>query len=353
MMKILVINPGSTSTKVALFEDNKELVRQSLSHSKDELSKFKVWTEQLDYRHELVMDFLQKERCRPKDLSCVISRGGSPPGIHAGATEVDDKLVDALLHRPLEPHPASLGPVIAKKIAEEAGIPAYVYDPITSDEINPLAKVYGVKGIEHNSMCHFLNTHAMGIKLAEQQERDFNKMTIMVAHIGGGNSICLWKEGHPVDVVPGDACTFSAERAGFMRAEKMVQLVEEYGAETCTKWLHGKGGFVSLLDTNDLREVDKLITTGDKEALLYQKAMAYQLSKCMCSLLPAANGKIDAIIITGGGAHWKRLTDDVVELLEFLEIPIHILPGENEMQALADGAVRIMNKKESVQKYNG
>lgn len=352
-MKTLVIDLGSTSTKIAVYEDDRELARENLTHSKEELSRFGVWTQQLDYRHGLVMEFLKKSGYTPRDLSCVISRGGSPPGVHAGATAVDDRLVDALLHRPLEPHPASLGPVIAAKIAGEAGIPALVYDPITSDELTPLARVYGVKGIGHNSMCHFLNTHAMGRKLAESLGREFSTMNIMVAHIGGGNSICLWKEGHPVDVVPGDACAFSAERAGFMRAERMVQLVEEYGAETCVGWLHGKGGFVSLLGTNDLREVEKRIAAGDEEALLYQRAMAYQLSKCMCSLLPAADGRLDAFVITGGGAYWERLTEDIKSRLGFLNVPVHIMPGEHEMQALAEGALRVMRGEEAVQTYDG
>lgn len=352
-MKTLVINPGSTSTKAAVFEDDRELARENIRHSKDDLSGFRVWTEQLDYRYELVMQFLEHAGFRPKDLSCVMSRGGSPPGIHAGATAVDERLVDALLHRPLEPHPASLGPVIAAKIAEAAGIPAFVYDPITSDELNPLAKVYGVKGITHNSMCHFLNTHAMGIRLANELGRDFNTMNLLVAHIGGGNSICLWKQGHPVDVVPGDACAFSAERAGFMRSERMVQLVQEYGADTCTGWLHGKGGFVSLLGTNDLRQVEQKIVDGDSEALLCQKAMAYQLVKCICSLLPAADGKVDAVIITGGGAYWERLTDDIKERISFLGLPVYIMPGENEMQALAEGALRVMRGDEAVQTYEG
>ncbi len=352
-MKILVINPGSTSTKAAIYEDDKELVRENIFHSKEELSEFKVWTEQLDYRYGLILQFLKRAGYKPEDLTCVMSRGGSPPGIHAGATIVDERLVDALLHRPLEPHPASLGPVIAYRLAKMAGIHGYVYDPITSDEMNPLAKIYGIKGITHNSMCHFLNTHAMGLKLAKQLGKPFDSLNILVAHIGGGNSICLWKKGHPTDVVPGDACTFSAERAGFMRSERMVQLVDEYGVETCTKWLHGKGGFVSLLGTNDLREVEKKIENGDQEALLYQRAMAYQLSKCLCSLLPAADGELDGVIITGGGAYWKRLTDDVTEKIGFLKVPVHIMPGENEMQALAEGAVRVENGDEIAQKYVG
>ena len=352
-MKFLVINPGSTSTKVAVFEDDKELVRQSLSHSKDELAKFAVWSDQLDYRYGLVMDFLSAAGYKATDLDCVMSRGGSPPGIKAGCTAVDDRLVDALLHRPLEPHPASLGPVIAAKIAAVAGIPAYVYDPITSDELNPLAKVYGVKGIEHNSMCHILNSHAMALVLAKNLGKKLEDMNVIVAHIGGGNSIALWSHAHPVDVVPGDACTFSAERAGFMRSERMVQLVEEYGAETCTKWLHGKGGMVSLLGTNDLREVEKMIVAGDAEALKCQQAMAYQLCKCICSLFPVVEGKLDGIIITGGGAYWERLTDDVKARLAYTNVPVYIQPGENEMQSLAEGALRALRGEEVVQKYEG
>lgn len=352
-MKTLVINPGSTSTKVAVYEDDKELVKQSLSHSKDELAKFAVWSDQLDYRYGLVMDFLTAAGYQATDLDCVMSRGGSPPGIKAGCTAVDDRLVDALLHRPLEPHPASLGPVIAAKIAKVAGVPAYVYDPITSDELNPLAKVYGVKGIEHNSMCHVLNTHAMGIVFAKSIGKRFEDISVIVAHIGGGNSICLWNPGHPVDVVPGDACTFSAERAGFMRAERMVQLVDEYGVAECTKWLHGKGGMVSLLGTNDLRDVEKMIVDGDAEALKCQQAMAYQLCKCICSLLPAADGKVDGIVVTGGGAYWERLTDDVKARLAFLNVPVVIQPGENEMQSLAEGALRVMRGEETAQKYEG
>ena len=352
-MKILVINPGSTSTKVALFEDDKELVRESLSHSKEDLAKFAVWTDQLDYRSELVMNFVKNNGLELKDLDCVMSRGGSPVGILAGATLVDENLCESLLTRPMEPHPASLGPVIAKKIADEVGIKAYVYDPITANEMNPLARVYGVKGIEHESMLHVLNTHAMGLALAKKLGVNFNDQTYIIAHLGGGTSIGLWEKGHPTDVVPGDACTFSSERAGFMRSEKMVQLVQEYGAETCIGWLHGKGGCVSLLGTNDLRDVEKMIVEGNEEALKVEQAMAYHLAKAICKLLPVVYGKVDGIILTGGGAYWERLTNDVKERLEFTNIPFYLMPGENEMQSLAEGAVRVMRGEEEVHIYNG
>lgn len=352
-MKTLVINPGSTSTKVAIFEDDKELVKQSLSHSREELAKFPTMFDQLDYRYQLVTDFLAGAGYKPTDLDCVMSRGGSPPGVKSGATKVDERLIDALQHRPVEPHPASLGPVIADKIAKQAGIPAYIYDPITSDELNPEAHIYGVKGIEHNSMCHFLNTHAMGIAYAKKIGKKFDEINVIVSHVGGGSSICLWSHGRAVDGVPGDAGTFSAERAGFMRSEKMVQLVEQYGAKECVGWLHGKGGMVSLLGTNDLRDVEKMIVEGDAWALRCEQAMAYQLAKNICSLLPVVEGRLDGIVMTGGGAFWERFTNDVKSRLAFLNIPFSVQPGENEMQALAEGALRVMRGEEKAQTYEG
>ncbi|MDR3278961.1 MAG: butyrate kinase, partial [Synergistaceae bacterium] len=188
-MFVLVINPGSTSTKVAVYEDAKELHKKAISHSRDELSRFGSILDQLDYRHGLVTDFISEIGFALSKLDCVISRGGSPPDIRSGATIISDALVTALRERPKEPHPACLGPIIASRIAKEVNIPAYMYDPITADELNPLARIFGVKGIEHDSMCHVLNSRAMGIAVAKESGRAFEEMTFIVAHFGGGNSV--------------------------------------------------------------------------------------------------------------------------------------------------------------------
>lgn len=352
-MKILVLNPGSTSTKVALFENAVEIERIDIHHSREELSQFTSLMDQLDFRYKLVIDFMRGINLRSEELDCVISRGGSPPNAAAGATEINECLVEALQYRPKEPHPASLGPIIAYRISKEAGIPAYIYDPITADELNPLAKIYGIKGIEYDSMCHFLNTHAQAMSIAQELGKDLRDLNIIVAHFGGGNSICLWSHGHPTDVVQGDACGFSSERAGFMRSERMVYLCKEYGTDKMIEYLHGKGGFVSLLGTNDLREVEKKIKDGDEYALLCQRAMAYHLSKNIASLFPVTNGQIDGIVLTGGGANWVRLVDDLKSRLAFLNKPIFVRPGENEMQALAEGALRVMNGVEEIHEYVG
>ncbi len=352
-MKILVLNPGSTSTKVAIYEDDKEICKKSLSHSKEELSQFDELLDQLEFRYDLIMDFLREENCDPSTLDCIVSRGGSPPNVSSGATRINDALVTALRERPKEPHPASLGPIIADRMAKEYDIPAFIYDPITSDEMNPLAKVFGVKGIEHDGMCHFLNTHAMAIKVAQELNRPFEELNLIVAHLGGGCSMCFWAKGHPIDEVPGDACTFSSERCGPLRGEKLLQLTKEYDYKTMEKWFHGQGGFVSLLGTNDLREVEDMIVKGDEYALLCEQAMAYQLAKKIAMLFPVTFGDVDGIILTGGGAYWERLMKDIEARLAFLNTPIYVRPGENEMQALAEGALRAMRGEEIVHDYEG
>jgi butyrate kinase len=348
-MKILVLNLGSTSTKLAVYNDEKEEKKVSLSHTKEEHSRF--WLDQLDFRFDYVMKFLEEAGYTPSDFDCVISRGGSPPNIRSGATAINDALVETLRERPMEPQPANLSPIIARRIADAAGIPAYVYDPITSDELDPIARVLGVKEVKRDSMCHILNGHAMGISVAREIGRPFDTLTLIVAHIGGGNSIGLWSMGRPIETVPGDACAFSSERCGLIRSEKLLQLTKEYDFETLQGWMHGKGGFVSLLGTNDLREVEKRIADGDDEALLCEQAMAYQLARFIASLLPVTDGRVDGIVLTGGGAHWDRLVNDVKKRIAFLDIPVHVRPGENEMQSLAEGACRIMRGEEAVNTY--
>ena len=352
-MFTLVINPGSTSTKVAIYEDAGELHKESLAHSREDLARFDTIADQLDFRYQLVMDFMEAVRFSSDKLDCVISRGGAPPNARSGATAINEALVTALQERPMEPHPACVGPVIAYRIAQDNNIPSFIYDPITADELNPLARVFGVKGIEHDSFCHVLNTRAMAIAIAKEVGRPFNEMNFIVAHFGGGNSIACWHNGLLHDVVPGDAGALSAERCGLLRGKKLAQLCDQYGLKTVMGWFHGNGGMVSLLGTNDFRDVEKMIGEGDEYALLCAQAMAYQLAKTIASLFPAVNGNVDGIILTGGGANWKRLVNDLKIRLAYLKIPIYVRPGENEMQALAEGALRAMNGEEKAHVYEG
>lgn len=348
---ILILNPGSTSTKIAIYKNMEELASTNLHHPAEKLSQYASVQDQLAYRYGIVREFLDTAGYPLNKLDCVISRGGAPPHAKSGATRIDDNFLHALINHPLEQHPAGLGPVMADKIAKEAGIPAYIYDPVTANELFPNARISGIKGVERDSMCHVLNGHAQGIAMAEELGKKFEEMNWIVAHFGGGNSVCAWVKGHPVDVVTGDACSFSAERCGLIRGEKLLDLVQKEGVDKIRTYYHGKGGVVSWLGTNDLRRVEEEIKSGNKQAAQVEQAMAYQMSKAIISLMPAANGKFDGIILTGGGANWKRLTGDIISHLAFLELPIYVRPGEKEMQALAGGACRIMTGVEKVHIY--
>ncbi|MGI6071417.1 MAG: butyrate kinase [Lachnospiraceae bacterium] len=350
-MITLVLNPGSTSTKVAIYEDKTEKFYKSVAHSKEALAVYDTIMDQFDFRYKIVKDCMIEAGYTMDRLDCVISRGGAPPDVRSGATVIDDNLITALKERPKEPHPAAIGPVIAHTIAKEMNIPAYIYDPVSADELNPLARVFGVKGIEHDSMCHVLNSRAMAIAQAKELGKTLADVNFIVAHFGGGNSIACWSHGRLVDVVPGDAGTFSSERCGPLRAERVIELANKYDAKTLRGWYHGKGGMVSLLGTNDLREVENMIAGGDEYALLCQQAMAYQMAKAISSLLPVVGKDLDGIILTGGGAYWDRLVEDMKKYLSFVNAPVYVRPGENEMLSLAEGAYRLVNGEETAHVY--
>ena len=345
-MKILVLNPGSTSTKAAVYEDLEEKARWSIAHSREELSAYKTVNDQFDLRYGLVLDTLRGAGYSEADFDCVVSRGGTPPDIHSAATRISEKLLDVLKNSPKQPHASNLGPMSAAKIAAVRNVPAIIYDPITTDEMNELAHVSGVKGVVRDSMCHVLNTKAMAIATAEEMGRDWTEMNLIVIHIGGGNSVCLWKNGLLDETYPADDNAFSAERCGGIRSEKLVQLIEERGIDEVKGWMNGRGGVASMLGTNDLREVEKRRQAGDAEAELICSAMAYGLAKRIGGLAPVVYGKIDAITFTGGGAYWEPLVERTVERVRYLGAPIFIKPGENELKALAGGAYRVMTGAE-------
>jgi len=350
-MKSLVINPGSTSTKVALYENTELICNKTIRHTKEELDAYPTLMEQLDYRSGMVMDFLAENS--EHELDCVVSRGGSLPNAKSGTMKVCDKLVYALKYNPVDGHPASVGPVIADRLAKEKGIPAFICDPASTSEYNAYARVFGVKGIEHENAGHVLNTRAMGIAVAKELNRKFDDMNMIVVHIGGGNSVMLWEKGVLTDSIPTDFGTFSAERCGCIRANHLIDLCKEHGFDTVMSWLWGGGGFVSLLGTNSLVTAENMALEGNEEAIFYMEAMAYHMAKHVASLFPVVNGAVDGVIFTGGGAFWKGLIDEIVKRLEYLSVPIYVRGGEHEMQALAEGGYRVMIGEETAKDYEG
>ncbi len=346
-VKILVINPGSTSTKVALFEDEKRIVEKKIDHSRMELSGFSSIKAELPMRIDRVREFLDENEIDLCELDVIVSRGGILPPVRHGAYVIDDELVETLLDRPVEQHASNLGAGIAQAIAKEGGeIPAFIYDSISVDEMTPLARFSGIKGYDRRSFSHALNTRAVARAVAEREGFDLLTSNVIVAHLGGGISMNLQSNGEIIDIVSADEGPFSTERAGGIPIYQAARIARERGADVLYAYEIGEGGFTSYLGTNDAREVAQRASDGDDDARIVIEAMGYQAAKAIAGLATVVNGDVRAIILTGGMSHMKRLTDSIEDRVAFIA-PVFIMAGELEMEALAAGAYRIMCGEES------
>lgn len=341
-MKILIINPGSTSTKVGIYEDLEEKKIKNITIEADVLEKFENLYDQTDMRYEQVMGFLKENNIDPQSLDVIVSRGGMLPPLHTGAYVIDDELCDIMRYHPAQLHASNLGALVARKISKKYNIPAYIYDAVSVDELTDEARLSGVKKYPRRSFSHTLNTRAVAMKYCADNGLDYHKSSIIVTHLGGGISMNFQKNGRLVDISSSDEGPFSTNRAGVLPIYSCITIASEEGANALQKYEDSIGGLISYLDTNDAREVEKMINEGNKEALLVYKAMAYQIAKTIGSLSVVDNGKIDAIILTGGMSYSKMLTDWVKEKVSFIA-PVVLYPGEFEMKALAQGAYRVMN----------
>ena len=344
---ILVLNPGSTSTKAAVYQDDRPLLTRSIAHTNRDLAPFPTLNDQLDYRVALVRGWLAQEDFDLTALSAVVGRGGIIPNIVAGGYAVDEALADCLLHHTVFDHASNLGGLMAREFARPLGIPAYIYDAVTSDELLPEARVTGFKEVTRTSFCHVLNARAMGHKYAQAMGRNYEDMNLVVAHLGGGISISAHSHGRIIDSVSDDAGPFSPDRAGSLNMLYVVDLCYsgKYTKAEMLKKLRGEGGMSALLGTHDCQEIERRIQAGDEWAALVYKAQALQIAKGVGIMLGCFTELIDAVILTGGLANSKLLTDMVIGYLHNLSRVV-VLPGENEMEALALGALRILRGEE-------
>ena len=340
-MRILIINPGSTSTKVGIYEDLEEKIIENISIDAEILKKFDDLYDQTDMRYDQVMEFLQKNNISPTSLDVIVSRGGMLPPLHTGAYVIDDELCHIMKHRPAQIHASNLGALIARRISKENNIPAYIYDAVSVDELTDEARMSGVKKYPRRSFSHTLNTRAVAMKYCADKGIDYYKSSLIVVHLGGGISMNFQKNGRLVDTVSSDEGPFSTNRAGMLPIYSCITIASEEGAAALQKYEDSIGGLVSYLGTNDAREVERQIESGDEEAFLVYKSMAYQIAKSIASLAIVDNGRVDAIILTGGMAHSKMLTEWVKEKVEFIST-VALYPGEFEMRALAQGGYRLM-----------
>ncbi|WP_156888529.1 butyrate kinase [Proteocatella sphenisci] len=345
-MKILAINPGSTSTKIGLYEDKDLLFKESIEHSSEELSQYPTIASQYSMRKNHIMETLSKHGYSTDMLSAAVGRGGLLPPVKSGAYEVNDVMADVLLNRPVLEHASNLGGLIAKDIADTAGIPAYIYDSVSVDELSDVARVTGLKEIVRASQSHCLNMRAAAIKTAEQMGDTYANMNLVVAHLGGGISLSAHKEGKMIDIVSDDEGPFSPERSGRLPIKNFINICSKYEINDIKKMVRGNGGLVSLLDTNSALEVQKRIDAGDERAKLVYEAMAYQIAKSIGELAVVLDGEVHAIVITGGIAYSKFITEYITKKVKFIA-PVKLLPGENELESLAFGAYRVLAGEET------
>lgn len=350
----LIINPGSTSTKIAIFENDKEVITETVKHSSEEIKNFKEIYDQFDFRKDIIMKTLEDKKVDLSRFSAIIGRGGNMKPVVGGTYEVNEEMLKDLKVGVMGQHASNLGGGLAYSIAEELGLKAYVVDPVVVDEFEPLARISGTPLIERKSKDHPLNQRAVARAAAAEMGGKYEDYNFIIAHLGGGISVGVHKKGRLVDVnnaLNGDG-PMSPERCGGIPFGSLIDICfsGEYSKEELNRRLVGGGGLVGYLGTNDGREVCKLIENGDEYAKLIYEAMAYQISKEIGAAAAVLKGNVDNILLTGGLAYDKLLMSWIKDRVDFIA-PVKIFPGEREMEALASGVLRVLEGKEQIRNY--
>ncbi len=355
MLKILAVNPGSTSTKIAIFDNEEEIKSQTIYHSAEELKNFKNIADQYAFRLEKIMDFLHESNHSLSDFAAFVGRGGLIKPVQGGTYFVNEAMVQELRVAKYGEHASNLGALIVHEFSKLTGKPAFIVDPVVVDEMDDIAKISGHPDFQRRSIFHALNQKAVARKAAAILEKRYEECNFIVAHMGGGVSVGAHKKGRVVDVnnaLDGDG-PFSPERSGTLPLTGLIDLCYSgrYSFEEMKKKIKGEGGLVAHLGTNNAVEVQKMIDNGDKHAELIYHAMAYQISKWIGRMVVPLEGNVDAIILTGGMAYdSKYMIRWIKEKVSYIA-PIMVFPGGREEEALALGALRILRGEEKAKNY--
>lgn len=353
--RILAINPGSTSTKAAVYENENLVEEFTLRHSTEELSGFKIVTDQFGFRKGIILETLNEAGIDTRKFDAVIGRGGLIKPVESGVYGVNDKLRSDLEQGLYGQHASNLGGLIAYDIASETGAFAYIADPVVVDELQDAARVTGMPEIDRISIFHALNQKAIGREYARRIGEDYGKLNLVIAHLGGGISVGAHKQGRVVDVnnaLDGDG-PFSPERAGTIPAGQLVEMCFDSGKSKAEikKELTGAGGVVAHLKTNNILDVLAMADNGDGKAKNVLDAMCYNVGKAIGAMAAVLSGKTDAVILTGGIAHSEYVCDYIKEMTGFIADFV-VIPGENELEALAVNALRVLRGEEQPKEYN-
>ena len=342
-IKTLVINPGSTSTKVGVFEDETLLFEETLRHPAEEIAKYASVIDQKDFRKEIILDFLKEKNCDPKSLNVIVGRGGLLKPIPGGTYAVSDALLADLKKGVQGQHASNLGGILAREIGDKLGIPSYIVDPVVVDELTDKARLSGMPELPRRSIFHALNQKAVARRFAKENGKRYEDLNLIVIHMGGGVSVGAHDHGKVVDVnniLDGEGC-FDLVKMCFSG---------KYTQQEIYKKICGNGGFNAYLHTNDARVVEKMAQEGNAEAKLVQDAFYYQIAKDAGAMAAVLCGKVDQIILTGGIAYNPHTREILEKHLGFIA-PITVYPGEDELLALCQGALRVVTGEEEAKEY--
>ncbi|HTZ39626.1 MAG TPA: butyrate kinase [Syntrophales bacterium] len=350
---VLAVNVGSTSTKVAFYRDAERLVQESLTYSSAELAGYKDLKDQLPLREAGLRAFIEKNGIDMSHVDLVISRGGLGRPAPAGAYAIDQQMCDDLMQGKYGKHPSALGPSMALGLSRQYRMPAVVIDPPSTDEFQPLARVSGLPEIERKSAFHALNQKAAARKSARQMGKRYEEVNLVVAHLGGGITIGAHCRGQVIDCTHGlTEGPFSPERAGALPTQDLLDLAHSgrLDPKELSKRLVGQGGLAAYLGTTNAVDVESAVKKGDAKAEMIYRAMAYQIAKDIGAMAAVLAGKVDGVVLTGGLAHSEMLTAWVRQQVQFIA-PVWVFPGEDEMEAMAEGALRILRGEEAPKPY--
>jgi len=353
MFRILAVNPGSSSTKISVFDDHVVVMTSNLTHKESELETLHNFEAQFNYRKQAILKELSDKGILLDSISAVVGRGGLMRPVQSGAYIVNDAMKTDLQNCP-KYHASNLGASLADDLAEQANALAFVYDPVSVDEMWDLTRLTGLPGVERTSVGHVLNMRAVARQWSEQNNKPYEKATLIVVHLGSGITASLHHKGLIVDMISDDEGPYGPDRGGLIPARKLIQYIYDHELTRAQAYdaLQGKSaGLYGLLGTANTIEVEAKIAAGDKKALLCYESMAFNVAKSIGQLATEVSGIVDGIILTGGTAYSTMFTGWVKDRVSFIA-DVEIMPGEREMEAMAAGVLLVLQGKEAAKTYN-
>ena len=354
-MKLLVINPGSTSTKVSLFEDDRVLFEENVFHDAPELLRYPTVNDQMPFRKALILSLMERHGYEITDADCFVGRGGSAYSQREGVTVIDETLYLDTVHAVGgSDHPAKLGVMLAYELGQEYGKPAYTLDPTNVDELDDLARLTGIRGVYRSAQFHVLNQKAVARKHARAMGRRYEDCNFIVAHIDGGITVNAHLRGRMVDgnVGAGGDGPYTPTRIGSVPVLPLMDYVDAHSTDDVRKMCSRSGGFVSMFGTADGNAVHRRVLAGDREACLIWQGMIYQIGKMIGEMAAVLHGQVDGILLTGGYMRFADLIDTLRDMCGWIA-PVSVYPGEMEQEALARAVWEALRGEREIRRYAG